>query len=223
MTEGNWVLNSPKKGIRFDDSPNLRGTNGTISKNVVWETEGIMIKGDFHTVIGNLALDSNDLGLPGLEVTYALRTNPDVMNENTYSACNAASLADGGIDMLSTPTEPWGRWPLAGMKSSNYYGNNSYHGGEDYDGSWVLNGTTIYPDVKLQDLLMDVDDYDFRPKPDTVLTSTGVQIGPYPAAYSYNTKYIIAGRKKEKASFPIPSHQRTVTRKDALIFQPAYR
>ena len=217
------MINSPKKGIRFDDSPNLRGTNGTISKNVVWKTEGIMIKGDYHTVTGNLALDSNDMGLPGLEVTHALRNNPEVMNENTFSSYNAACLADGGIDMLSTSMEPWGRWPLAGLKSNNYYGNNSFHGGEDYDGSWILNGTTIYPDVDLPDLLMDVNDYDFRPKQDTVLTSTGVQIGPYPAAYSKNTKYTIAGRKKQKASFPIPSHQRTVVRKDALMFQSAYR
>ena len=86
-----------------------------------------------------------------------------------------------------------------------------------------MNGTTIYPDVDLPDLLMDVNDYDFRPKEDTVLTSTGVQIGPYPAAYSKNTKYTIAGRKKLKASFPIPSHQRIVVRKDALMFQSAYR
>ena len=61
-----------------------------------------MIKGDFHTVTSNLALNSNDMGLPGLEVTHALRNNPEVMNENTFSAYNAACLADGGIDMITT-------------------------------------------------------------------------------------------------------------------------
>ena len=211
-------------GIRFDGSKTIQGgINGTISNNVVWNTEGIVVKGDFHNVRRNLALVNAEDDLPGLQVIYALREDPEVMNEHTMVENNAAWLADGGIDMISTADEPWGRWGLAGNKQNNYYGNNSFHGGDGYDGSWVLNGTTLYPEASLPELLMDVDDYDFRPRPDTVLTSTGVQIGPYQAAYSKYTKYIIAGRKKEKASFPIPSNQRNVKRKDALIFQHAYR
>jgi len=70
---------------------------------------------------------------------------------------------------------------------------------------------------------MDVDDFDFRPKPDTILTLNGLQVGPYARAYSESTKYHIAGRKLVKASHPIPSNDNVVPMKDALMFQPAYR
>ena len=82
---------------------------------------------------------------------------------------------------------------------------------------------TSFPEIDLPDLLMSVDDFDFRPKPDTVLTSEGYQIGPYPAAYSNAKQYAIAGRKEETASFPIPRDNAIVQMRDALIFQPAFR
>ena len=87
-----------------------------------------------------------------------------------------------------------------------------------------MNGKNVgIPEVDLPDLLMDVENYDFRPKPDTVMTSTGVQIGPYPEAYSEVTKYNIPGRKEYLASHPIPGHESNVKMRDALIFRPAFR
>ena len=145
------------------------------------------------------------------------------MNENTIVEDNAAWLADGGIDMISTESAPWGRWEASGIKANNYYGNNSYAGGDVYDGSVVLDQKVIKPDADLPDMLVDVDNHDFRPKPDSTLTSTGKQIGPYPAIYKNNEKYAIAGKKEKIASYPIPPNESEVDMRDCLIFQPAFR
>jgi len=185
-----------------------------------------MVKGDYNNVTGNLGLPNfhECKDMPTIQVIHQLREHIEIQNEHTYVENNAAWLADGGQDQHSTDSTPWGRFPLAGIKAENYYGNNSWHGGDGYDGSWVLNGETVIPEADLPDLLMDADNYDFRPRPESVLVSTGVQIGPYPAAYSDAIKeYIIAGRKEEKASFPIPPHNGEVKMRDALIFQPAFR
>jgi len=221
LVEGNWALDSPKLGLRFDGSnPNQGGANGTLINNVVMNTAGIRLKGDYHTVTGNLALENSDDRIGSFEVIYVLRDDPAVHNANTKVENNAAHRGDGGIDRI---TEVGGNWPLQGIKMNNYYGNNSWEGDDGWDGSWVLNGTSLFPEEDLPDLLMDVHDHDFRPKPDTVLTSTGVLIGTYSPAYSDAKKYNIPGRKEAKTSYPIPSNENVVNMKDALIFQPAYR
>ena len=220
------MFDSPKLGIRFDGvKGKVSGTNGTIRNNVAWKTGGMMVKGDNHTVEGNLALINNDLrwNETALKVVHILRDDDIVHNENTIVERNAAVLADGGEDRYSTEHGPWGHWQLAGIKHQNYYGNNSWYGPDGYDGSWVLDGVTVFPEIDLPDLLMSVDDFDFRPKPDTVLTSEGFQIGPYTAAYSNAKQYLIAGRKEEIASFPIPRDNAITKMRDALIFQPAFR
>ena len=221
----NWVFDSPKAGIRFDDSPKHKGSHGTMHKNVIWKAAGFMVKGDFHNITGNLALINNDEKAldGGLLIIHSLRKEPAVMNENTIVEDNAAWLGDGGIDMISTESSPWGRWEMSGIKANNYYGNNSYAGGDVYDGSVVLDGEVITPEADLPDMLVDVDNHDFRPKPDSSLTSTGKQIGPYPAIFKNNEKYAIAGRKEAKASYPIPPNEGEVEMRDCLIFQPAFR
>ena len=225
MTEGNWVFDSPKLAIRLDDSDHgdSWGVHGTISKNIIMNTGGFELKGDYHTITGNLALQNYKPDTPSLIVIHEYWSHTDVQNANSLVEKNAACLADGGVDQHSTPKAPWGQWPLAGIKSNNYYGNHSWHGGDGYDGSWVLNGTTVSPPNNLSYLLMSAENHDFRPRPDTILTSTGVQIGPYAAAYSDENIYTIAGRKETTASHPIPYNGWTVKMKDALMYQPAYR
>ena len=51
LSQNNWVHSSPKYGLRFDGQPPRVGRNGTMKENVVWKCGGIMIKGEFHTVI----------------------------------------------------------------------------------------------------------------------------------------------------------------------------
>jgi len=250
FVQGNWVLDTSKLGIRFDSVVGGKlvdgklvpgGNSGTMDKNIVWKTSGIMVKGEHHNITGNLALTNNEKtmealqgdksfhALPSLQVVEMLRGDNFIHNAESIVERNAAVRADGGLNKFEKcPTKNlYGRWNLAGIKKENFYANTSWYCEDGYDGSWVLDGETIFPDEGLLDLLMDIDDYDFRPKPDTVLTNQGYQIGPYAAAYSEETVYTIPGRQEELASFPIPSYDpknaKVVPRKDALIFQPAFR
>ena len=81
----------------------------------------------------------------------------------------------------------------------------------------------IKPVTSLPDMLVDVNNFDFRPKVNSILTTTGKQIGPYQSQYKNNGKYAIAGRKENIASFPIPPNDSTVVRRDSLMFQNAFR
>ena len=65
-------------------------------------------------------------------VIHSLRKEPAVMNRHSAVEDNAAWLADGGIDLISTKKAPFGRWQMSGVKKNNYYGNNSFAGGKFY-------------------------------------------------------------------------------------------
>ena len=62
----NWVHDSVKQGIRFDNknTPNAPyGKNGHVFNNVAWQTDRLFFKGDNHFIFNNLSFDShqNDL------------------------------------------------------------------------------------------------------------------------------------------------------------------
>jgi len=190
-----------------------------------------MLKGDYHNITGNLALVNNEENKNegGIRVIYILRQYYDyIMNNNTLVENNLAWMADGGKDLHCTKHDVVheGRYMLAGLKSNNYYGNSSFGCHQDgYDGSVVLDGEMV-PDASytdLLDLLVDIENYDFRPKPDTILTSTGMQIGPYASKYSNGDRYFIPGRRLSIPSHPIPRNDAVVKMRDDLIFKPAYR
>jgi len=233
VSVGNWVFDSPKWCIRYDtgDGELPDGyTGGDMFNNVCWGTKGYRVKGDFHNITQNLALVNWEENKedPGLDIIHSLSWESRVENEHTILDKNAAWRANGGKYTPSAEQPKYkkghGIWCLPGIKSNNYYGNNCYEPGDSWDGSWILDGKNVgAPEIDLPDLLMDVDNDDYRPKPDTVLTSTGVQIGPYPAAYSEATKYNIPGKKEYVASHPIPGHESTVKMKDALMFRPSFR
>ena len=200
------MYDSPKYGIRFDHSPGNLGNNGTMSKNVAWNCKGLMVKGNDHTVDGNLALENvqGNADAASLLVIHYLRTETDLHNKNTKVWNNAAVKADGGINMHMS--KPYGRWPLAGKKKNNYAGNN------------------------LGSLLVDVENRDFRPKSSgfpaagMIGQSTGDAIGPYPSQGKSIAQYDIPGRKTlHKASHPIPSMNSVVSGRDAVMFRPGFR
>jgi len=205
--ERNWVYDSPKYGIRFDHSPGNLGDNGTMSKNVVWNTKGIMVKGDDHIVDGNLAID-NVAGYEdaaSLLVIHILRQETDIHNANTLVTNNLATKADGGINMQME--KPYGRWDVAGITSNNYAGSD------------------------LSSLLVDTDNNDFRPISSDVFpdsgrigVDTGDDMGPYPPKGQTITQYDIPGYKTlHKATHPIPGDNAVVTGRDALMFRPGFR
>ena len=59
-----------------------------MSENVVWNTKGLLVKGEDHTVIGNLALDNIEDGdhaegnVGSLLVIQQVRYQNFTMNEN---------------------------------------------------------------------------------------------------------------------------------------------
>ena len=101
--EKNWVHSSPKYGIRFDGQPPRVGKNGKITTNVVMKTNGLMVKGDYHTVLNNLAFDKEDDNNGdhqgkgcSLCVLKFVRSNQDEINKHSVVLRNAADVANGG-------------------------------------------------------------------------------------------------------------------------------
>ena len=183
-----------------------------MSENVVWNTKGLLVKGEDHTVIGNLALDNIEDGdhaegnVGSLLVIQQVRYQNFTMNENTFVENNAASQADGGVCLALCDEESW---PLAGNTENNYSGRD------------------------LKTLLTDVENTDFRPKSSDVFTAngngqiigdaTGNLIGPYPPKGQDIVHYLIPGQKLGIASHPIPGHESVVSERDVLIYRPAFR
>ena len=178
-----------------------------MSKNVVWNTKGIMVKGDDHTVDGNLALD-NVVGYEdaaSLLVIHILRQETDIHNANTLVTNNLATKADGGINMQME--KPYGRWDVAGITSNNFARND------------------------LSSFLVDTDNNDFRPKsadifPDNgrIGDDTGDDMGPYSPKGQTITQYDIPGYKTlHQATHPIPRDDSVVEERDAIMFRPGFR
>ena len=222
----------------------MKGDEHTIKNNLalqMWSTNGLNDD--------EANEDDDGFSFRGILVPWVRKMVYDYpMNENSIVENNAAMYMSGDSHSKSCKNETLYRqcknaepkceahWPLGGPdgkihKSNNYYGDYSMDCGETYDGSVILNGETLsdFTDMDFPDLFIDLKNRDFRPKPstdtfDNPLLRTGIQIGPYPdqSKYSNGGKYAIPGRKMLKASHPIPEHEAIVSRRDDLIFRPAY-
>ena len=86
ILEYNWCYDTMKWGLRFDrvmadNAP--WGYNGTIRYNVVWTTNGIIIKGDDHHCYNNLVFDSI-----GYHDTVVLGSKETLENKHTVVSNN---------------------------------------------------------------------------------------------------------------------------------------
>ena len=179
LCRNNWVHSSPKYGLRFDGQPPRVGRGGTMKENVVWRSGGIMIKGESHTVLNNLAFDkrndkSGDRQGAGcsLCVLKFVRSNPVEINKQTEVLRNAADVANGG-----KRKKPRGTYPLAGSRVA----------------------FNIVSNVREQ--VEDADNMDLRPRKDSKYIKDDV--GPY--RYDPNGRfYWIPGRQLYKTSTPVP-------------------
>ena len=195
VLENNWVHSSPKYGLRFDGQPPRVGRNGTMRANVAWNCSGLMVKGDAHTVVNNLAFDKRsakgeDHQNQGctLCVLRNVRENPVPINNETVVEYNAADFANGGKHEGKL-------YPLAG-RVVKY---------------------NVLGDVRRE--VMDADNMDFRPRFNSSYAKYGV--GPY----SPNSlKYWIPGRQLYKASTPVPPDGSKIVRPDrrALMWLNGY-
>ena len=171
----NWIHSSPKYALRFDGEPPKVGKYGTMSQNVAMNTNGLMVKGDYHQVLNNLALDKyNDEGGDRqgngcvLCVLRYVRTNPVPINNNTIVLRNGAQTANGGKVKKKI-------FPLAGkVQKFNIIGN-----------------------VRKQ--VVDADNFDFRVSKKSDYIEHNV--GPYEYEPKME-KYWIPGRLIYKASTP---------------------
>lgn len=203
----NWIHSSPKYGIRFDGQPPRVGMRGAIYRNVVWQSNGIMVKGDIHRVIENLAFDKRndkkgDKQGDGcsLCVLKYVRSNPVEINKETVVLRNAADIANGG-KKKNTPggkrnktpenkgKKPGGRYPLAGKKVK----------------------FNVQGDVRKE--VVDADNLDFRPHKDSKYNTD--KVGPY-RYKSGSKKYWIPGRQLYKASTPVPPDGSTTVKVNVL-------
>ena len=203
----NWVHNSVKQGIRFDNknTPNAPyGQNGNVFNNVAWNTDRIFFKGDKHFIFNNLSFDSNQNDL-------IISSNKAIQGHNhkTITRNNISNKFSGHR------TKPRSKYPLPGIVDHNW------------------DGVSLGLDIRSQ--LRDPDNLDFRPKVNSDLVDKGAiikdktnhffgkapDIGPYEFGA---VSYWIPGFKDNKASKPVPFIDAVNVKQDAdLMWLTAYK
>ena len=203
----NWVHNSVKQGIRFDNknTPNAPyGNNGNVFNNVAWNTERIYFKGDNHFIFNNLSFDNhkNDL---------IISSNKAIQGHNhqTITRNNISNKFSGHR------TKPRSKYSVPGIVDHNW------------------DGVTLSLDVRSQ--LRDVDNLDFRPKADSMLVDAGARIkgktnyylgkAPDIGPYEFGAlDYWIPGFQAQQASKPVPPISSIKVKLDAdLMWLNAYK
>ncbi|MEH6605523.1 MAG: hypothetical protein V7711_08080 [Pseudomonadales bacterium] len=232
----NWAHDSAKYGIRFDAPFNTTnetsgGRFGMIHHNVVWNANGLMVKGDDHRVFHNTTWNNSNVDLRML-----VETNVHYLNDRSIAANNASD---------SISSERGSRTDISALflgKDSD--GNPLKDSRENFNGVEVENEALDNSEL-LESQLNDPHNYDFRPKRSGLLHDTGALIdspdtdsqyfadytgeAPIPVyfertvqgdkldlgAYELDAPYYwIPGYKEKTASFPIPRDEQTDT--DAL-------
>lgn len=203
----NWVHESTKQGIRFDNMniPNSPyGKNGQVSNNVAWKTDRIFFKGDNHFVFNNLSFDShqNDLIVSSNKVIQG-------HNYKTITRNNISNKFSGHR------TKSRSNYPLPGIVDHNW------------------DGVTLGLDVRSQ--LRDADNLDFRPKVGSALIDSGAKIegkthsflgkAPDIGPYEFGSlDYWIPGFQDKKASKPVPPISATKVKLNAdLMWLNGYK
>ena len=204
----NWCHDSPKYGIRFDAPipPTHWGNNGLIHHNVVWNSGGIMVKGERHKIFHNLAFGNKDVDLSILDDSAV----NGGANRGSVTRNNVAGSISGDRAKL---------WLIPGVASANI-------NGVEIEG--------VENDAAVLDQLTRPDQLDFRPAKNSLLLGLGepvpgfqyadassVDIGPYQRDSGY---YWIPGRQRAIASRPIPANgAEHINRDTNLIWLAAYR
>ena len=207
QTRYNWVHNTVKQGLRFDNknTPNAPwGTNGSMHHNVAWKTDRIYFKGDEHFIYNNVSFDSrlNDLIVSSNEVIQG-------RNHKTITRNNVSNKFSGNR------TKPGKEYPVPGIVDHNWSGN--------------------FKNADIRSQLRDPDNLDFRPKKDSELVDAGALIkgknieylgkGPDIGAYEYGDEnYWIPGFQDKIASVPVPPNTANTVKQDAdLMWLKAYK
>ena len=207
QTRYNWVHNSVKQGLRFDNMnlPNSPwGQNGTMHHNVAWKTDRIFFKGDKHFIYNNVSFDNhlNDL---------IVSSNVEIQGRNyeTITRNNISNKFSGHR------TKPGKDNPVPGIVDHNWSGN--------------------FKNADIRTQLRDPDNLDFRPKKNSELVDAGALIkgkeipylgkAPDIGAYEFgDSNYWIPGFQDKIASTPVPPRESKTVKTDAdLMWLKAYK
>jgi len=158
----NWIYKTPKYALRFDapgNDPNAAGQRGKIYNNVSFETNGIMVKGDYHYISHNTVFNSIKNGL--------ILLNEENSNQNTYTQNNL-------VDKLS------------GHRSKNNFDDNNSDGKPDYKipgtssnnwNGWDSVKTNYTNESNINNIIYTlIDIATFMPKEGSVLIDAGIII-----------------------------------------------
>lgn len=239
LVENNWVHDSQKQGIRFDDSGNNQLNeegevygDGIYRNNVTWNTQVNQIKGDRHLVLNNTIINTKQFKNP-----YREEYNLTIMGFRAMhnSEANAKTITRNNISKLVHRT-----WNLNKEKTleDGYIQPNAYViPGKNSNNTNTAGAAYTY--------LRDPINYDFRPKKNSPIIDAGalVSTDEIPSdKYSYTPKdfegiapdmgayedgdehYWIPGRMLEKSSMPIPKNRSTTALISSdLMWLPAYK
>mgnify|MGYP001161664833 FL=1 len=199
-THHNWVHNTVKQGLRFDNknTPGAPwGENGTMHHNVAWKTDRIFFKGDNHFIYNNLSFDSHQNDL-----IISSDTKIQGHNHGTITRNNLANTMSG------SRSKPGKDFPVPGIVDHNWSAD-------------VKSGD-------IRDQLRDPDNLDFRPKPNAEIIDSGALIktkniqfkgsNPDAGAYEFGDSYYwIPGFKDKTTSSPVPPHNATHVKSNASL------
>jgi hypothetical protein len=207
QTRYNWVHNTVKQGLRFDNmnTPNAPwGENGNMHHNVAWKTDRIFFKGDQHFIYNNLSFDSrlNDL-IVSSNVAIQGRNHKTITRNNVSNKFSGHRKKSGK------------KYPVPGVVDHNWSGN--------------------FKNADIRSQLRDPDNLDFRPQKDSELVDAGALIkgkkipylgkAPDVGAYEYGDEnYWIPGFQDAIASVPVPPDNSITVKTDAdLMWLKAYK
>jgi len=207
QTRYNWVHNTVKQGLRFDNmnTPNAPwGEDGNMHHNVAWKTDRIFFKGDKHFIYNNLSFDShlNDL---------IISSNVAIQGRNykTITRNNVSNKFSGHRKKSGK------KYPVPGVVDHNWSGN--------------------FKNADIRSQLRDPDNLDFRPQKDSELIDAGVLIkgkdipylgkAPDIGAYEYGDKnYWIPGFQDTIVSVPVPPNKSETVKNNAdIMWLKAYK
>jgi hypothetical protein len=143
----NWAHDTQKYAFRFDRAQTANaswGYNGTMRVNVAWNTDGMMVKGDYHTIDNNLAFDNyNGSSNNTVDLVVLGQPGQGAPGENKHT------VVDNNIVQNGSSASRKGEFPLPGIHHNNVKGN-------------------------VRDSLRDPNNLDFRPKANSTILKTGV-------------------------------------------------
>ena len=155
----NWIHNTKKYGIRMDGPAGgtNEGRNATVHHNVLWNVSaGLMVKGDYHLTHNN-TIFGEDFDKNNIIVLY----ESGFGNENSLTEFNAADR------IAAHRTGSYEDYPVPG----DYNESKNFNGYIDEGGS-------------VESQLIDPNNYDFRPKNNSVIANRSV------GAYGYDDNWV---------------------------------